>query len=95
MLHREDVGIEISNPLFAFLGDPQIAQRISDVRPHLLPEEIGIIVSQISDALVSQFFARPCFPKLVEQGGLFSKIVDVGKLPDQIGGPHKTRKVAC
>jgi hypothetical protein len=43
MLHREEIGY----PLFAFLGNPQIAQRISDVRLHLLPEEIGIIVSQI------------------------------------------------
>jgi hypothetical protein len=62
MLHREDVGIEISNPLFAFLGDPQIAQRISDVRPHLLPEEIGIIVSQISNALIP-VFRSPLFPE--------------------------------
>ena len=45
MLHREDVSIEIGDPLLAFLGDAQVAQCISDVRPDLLPEEIGIVVS--------------------------------------------------
>jgi hypothetical protein len=30
MHHREDIGIEIGYPLFAFLGNPQIAQRISN-----------------------------------------------------------------
>ena|ERR1700719_2238316 len=95
MLHREHVSIEIGYPLLAFLCDPEITQCISDIRPHLLPEEIWVIVSKIRNAHVSQFFARPSFSELIEQGGLLSKIVDVGKLSDQIGRAHKSWRIIC
>ena len=84
MLHRKHVCIEIGNPLLALLRDPKVAQGISDIGPDRLPEEIWIVISQICDAIVFQFFVHPSLPKLVEKGSLFSQIIDVRELPDQI-----------
>jgi hypothetical protein len=93
MLHREDVGIEICYPLFTFLSNPQITQCITDIWPHRLPKEIGVIVSKIRNAFVAQFIAHPGLAKLVKQGGLLSQVIDVGKLSNQISRTHKSWKI--
>ena len=93
MLHREHIGVEIGNPLLALLGDAKIAQSISDIRPDSLPEEIWIICSQIRDAVVFQFIDHSSLAKLIKQRGLFSQIVDVGELPDQIRSTYQARKI--
>src|ERR1700757_3344672 len=77
MLHREHVCIEIGNPLLALLRDSKVAQRISDIRPDHLPEEIWIVSSQICDAIVLQFIGHSRLAKLVKKGGELSQVVDV------------------
>jgi hypothetical protein len=66
MLNREHVCVEIGNPLLALLRHSQVAQRISDIRSHGLPEEIRIVRSQVSDALVIQFVADSGLAKLAK-----------------------------
>ena len=69
VLHREHICIEIGDPLLTLLGDLQVAQRISDIGTHRLPEEIRIVRSQVSDALVIQFVAVP-----VSQNSLYKAV---------------------
>ena len=66
MLHREDVCIEISNPLLAFLRDSKVAQGISDIRSDRFPKEIRLACPEIRDAIVFQFIAHTRLAKLVE-----------------------------
>src|SRR5262249_5339831 len=66
MLHREHICIEIGNPLLALLRDSKVAQRISDIRPDRLPEEIRIVSAQICHAIVLQLIAHSGLAKLVK-----------------------------
>src|SRR6516162_1042721 len=93
VLHREYVCVEIGDPLLALLRDSKIAQGIADIRSDPLPEEIWIVSSQICDAIVFQFAAHSRLAKLVKKGGLFSQVVDVRELPDQIGSTYQARKI--
>ena len=66
MLDREHVCIEISNPPLALLRDSKVAQGVSDIRPDRLPEEIGIVSSQIGGAVVFQLVAHSRLAKLAK-----------------------------
>jgi hypothetical protein len=66
MLHREHICIEIGNPLLTLLRDSKVAQGITDIRPYRFPEEIGIVCSQIRNAIVSQFIGHSCLAKFVK-----------------------------
>ena len=67
MLRREHICIEIGDPLLALLRDPKVAQRVTDIRSYRLPEEIRIVLTQIRDAIISQFIAHSCLAKLVQK----------------------------
>jgi hypothetical protein len=93
MLHREHVCIEIGNPLLALLRDSKVAQGISDIRSNRFPEEIWIVSSQICDAFVLQLITHSGLAKLVKQGRLFSEVIDVRELPDQIRSTYEAGKI--
>jgi hypothetical protein len=66
VLGREHVGIQVRNPLLAFLGNSTTAQCIGNRVDHF-PEKMRIVSSQIGRILISQFFRHSCFAELIKQ----------------------------
>src|SRR5262249_47636347 len=93
MLGREDIRVEVGDPLLALLRDPKIAQRISDIRSHLAPEEVWIVRPQIGGTPEVQDVIHSRLAKFIEQGGCLAQIVDIRKLADQICCPQQSWKI--
>ena len=55
MLHQKHVCVEVSNPLLALLRNSKVTQGIHNIRPHHLPEEVGVIRPQIGGTVEIQF----------------------------------------
>ena len=83
---REHVRIQIGDPLLAFLGHLQIAERIADIGPDHLPEEAGVRCPQIVRGRVSALLGLAGFPEFGKQRRRLAQVADVGQLADQVGG---------
>lgn len=66
MFRAENIGIQISYPLFAFLSYTKITQSLLDIGAHHIPVEFCLVVVQVSGSLVAKILVGSYFFKLEE-----------------------------
>ena len=56
MFDSEYLGVEVGDPLLAFLGHPQITESVLDTRAYHVPVEFRIVAAHIPGVFVAYFF---------------------------------------
>ena len=55
----EDICLQVGNPLFAVLGDAQIAHGLLDIPVDMVPVKLGVVFPQIPGRLYPNCLLRP------------------------------------
>ena len=85
MFGAKDVAVEAVDPLAPARGHVEVADGFRNVRRHLPPVELRILIDQIGRRLIAELSVQADFLEFVIERVGLSDVVGVAELPDQIG----------
>src|SRR5688572_17400243 len=82
VLDREDVAVEVGDPLLALDGELEIAERVADVGLDVLPEERRILLDHVGGAGIAAALGHAGFQELVVERVQAPQVERIGELAD-------------
>src|SRR5215469_16572721 len=92
---REDVAIEIRDPLLSLDRIVQISQRIPNVRLDGVPEEGRIALNQVSGGLIAKLVETADLHEFIVESIELAQIKRIAKLADQVRSAKKACFAVC